>query len=365
MGNKSNKIVAAKGHGQQTHYTQKTILDNPLVYKWPSLDPQDAALILSTLTSIIAPIGEKRSLAAEARSETTAAIVIQKQKAQQSVELQQTQSKLDAVDADSLDVNARIQLQEERKKLEKKLKRKAAVNAEESSVAVNPAPKRKRVDFEATEESIATDQHLAQIWKSLAIGVNTVTKCLSTRNVANLDRKCLKLSMVFVCKADVAAAHLFAHLPAMCYLAGEDVILVPLPAGSEKALSNCLGLKSVMALGVQADSPSFQELYTLVKKIVGPPRIPWMCRPSKTNAPSAAVIAPTDSENPGETEETAPSTTAATAPPTKSNISYYPTNLKTLNVVQGKQSGNGGRGIPAGGASKGKKASKSAANDKK
>ncbi|KAJ3265682.1 RNase P and RNase MRP subunit [Chytriomyces hyalinus] len=365
MGNKSKKIVAAKGHGQQTHNTQKTILDNPLVYKWPSLDPQDAALILSTLTSIIAPIGEKRSRAAAARSETTAAIVIQKQKAQQSAELQQTQSKLDAVDADSLDINARIQLQEERKKLEKKLKRKAAVTAEESSVTVNPAPKRKRVDLEATEESVANDQHLALIWKSLAIGVNTVTNCLSTRNVANPDRKCLNLSMVFVCKADVAAAHLFAHLPTMCYLAGEDVILVPLPAGSEKALSNCLGLKSVIALGVQADSPNFQELYELVKKIVGPPRIPWMWRPSKTRMSSVTA---TDSANAGETAETAPTIppiTAATALPIKSDISYHPTNLKTLNIVQGKQSGNGGRVMPAGGASKGKKASKSSANDKK
>ncbi|KAI8828869.1 hypothetical protein BJ741DRAFT_624801 [Chytriomyces cf. hyalinus JEL632] len=284
MGNKSNKIVAAKGHGQQTHNTQKTILDNPLVYKWPSLDPQDAALILSTLTS----------------------------------------------------------------------------------VTVNPAaPKRKRVDLEAAEESVANDQHLAQIWKSLAIGVNTVTKCLITRNVANPDRQCLKLSMVFVCKADVAAAHLFAHLPAMCYLAGDDVILVPLPAGSEKALSNCLGLKSVIALGVRTDSPSFQELYELVKKIVGPPRIPWMWRQSKKNASPAAVIAPTDSATAPETVPTIPPITSATAPPIKTNISYHPTNLKTLNVAQGKQCGNGGRGMPAGGASKGKKASKSAANDKK
>ncbi|KAJ3234276.1 RNase P and RNase MRP subunit [Chytriomyces hyalinus] len=297
----------------------------------PSLDPQDSALILSTLTSIIAPIGEKRSRAAAARSETTTAIVIQKQKAQQSAELQQTQSKLDAVDADSLDINARIQLQEERKKLEKKLKRKAAVTAEESSVTVNPAPKRKRVDLEATEESVANDQHLALIWKSLAIGVNTVTNCLSIRNVANPDRKCLNLSMVFVCKADVAAAHLFAHLPTMCYLAGEDVILVPLPAGSEKSLSNCLGLKSVIALGVQADSPNFQELYELVKRIVGPPRIPWMGRPSKTNASPAAVIAATDSAT---TAPTIPPIAAATAPAIKSDISYHPTNLKTLNVVQ-------------------------------
>ncbi|PKY37959.1 hypothetical protein RhiirA4_391271 [Rhizophagus irregularis] len=82
------------------------------------------------------------------------------------------------------------------------------------------------------------------------------------------------LEMVFVCKADLLP-QLYSHFPTICNIAG-DVLLVPLPSGASKRISDVVNFKRVSCIGVKINAQEFTKIYKMVKEKVKPVNVPWL-----------------------------------------------------------------------------------------
>ena len=62
--------------------------------------------------------------------------------------------------------------------------------------------------------------------------------------------------MVFVCKNDISPPILYAHMPVMAALS-PSLLLVALPFGAEKRLSELLSVKRVACIGIKVQSDMY------------------------------------------------------------------------------------------------------------
>ncbi|CAG8486298.1 2349_t:CDS:2 [Paraglomus occultum] len=107
--------------------------------------------------------------------------------------------------------------------------------------------------------------------KDIVIGLNAVTRRLESQP-ESLDSL---LRMVFVCKNDISPPILYAHIPVMAAIS-PSLLLVALPFGAERRLSELLSVKRVACIGIKRESTGFDNLYELVQQKVPPISAPWL-----------------------------------------------------------------------------------------
>ncbi|KAG0055244.1 hypothetical protein BGZ83_009176 [Gryganskiella cystojenkinii] len=164
------------------------------------------------------------------------------------------------------------------------------------------------------------------ILKSVCIGINSVTKALerSIQDIANHPSP----SAVFLCKADLAPAHLYSHLGPMIAMLPKT-LLCPLQRGSEQRLSKALGMKAVGAVAVLAGSKEAEDLVMMLERMVEPMSATWlpkvMAAPIKKKATGEGVK---------ETKSMVTSADTASASTTgKSSAVWIPTNIKSVKTT--------------------------------
>ncbi|CAG8773112.1 650_t:CDS:2, partial [Funneliformis caledonium] len=82
------------------------------------------------------------------------------------------------------------------------------------------------------------------------------------------------LEMIFICKADLPP-QFYSHFPTICCIAG-GVLLVPLPLGASKRISEAVNFKRVSCIGVKANSLEFIRIYKMVRDKVKPIDVSWL-----------------------------------------------------------------------------------------
>ncbi|KAJ3023054.1 UNVERIFIED_CONTAM: hypothetical protein HDU68_008817 [Siphonaria sp. JEL0065] len=315
----SKKIRAGKANNNVSDISrtkQKTILDSPFVFQWPSLTPDQGSLLVDTLQALLSPLSLSKTSQSTARSTRNHQIIAKKQSFKTAAKLAQSETLIASTNVSTLSIEEKLKFENERKKLEKKRKRVLESGGLAESGFEDSNSKKLKADFgvsksDAPSKSMEQSASLSELQiqdaklvsDALIVGINSISKSLKNRPQ--------ELGIVFVCKGDIPVAHLYAHLPTMAYLAGEHVYLVGLPKGAEPMLSAALGMSAVAAFGIKTNSPKFNDLYALVKTMVQPPIIPWLPRKSCENKKSTTGIV------------------------------YLETNLKTLNVPEGKGAASG------------------------
>ncbi|RIA94987.1 hypothetical protein C1645_758536 [Glomus cerebriforme] len=127
------------------------------------------------------------------------------------------------------------------------------------------------------------------IRSNICFGINEVTKHLEQMisphhlisanpdyqlSTFSIIKQHHSLEIVFVCKADLLP-QLYSHFPIMCNIAG-DVLLVPLPSGASRRISDLMNFKRVSCIGVKTNAPEFTRIYRMVKEKVKPVNAPWL-----------------------------------------------------------------------------------------
>jgi hypothetical protein len=144
--------------------------------------------------------------------------------------------------------------------------------------ALDKAVKAESNDDEFNKDDTSSNKlkDISSIRSNICIGINEVTKHLErmtnphpllTANpndqLTNSLMKYHLLEMVFVCKADLLP-QLYSHFPTICNIAG-DVLLVPLPSGASKRISDVVNFKRVSCIGVKV----FQTMLFITRVIFG------------------------------------------------------------------------------------------------
>lgn len=119
-------------------------------------------------------------------------------------------------------------------------------------------------DDEFSKDDISSNklENISSIRSNICFGINEVTKHLERMTnphslisanpnyqLSNSLMNYYLLEMVFVCKADLLP-QLYSHFPTICNIAG-DVLLVPLPSGASKRISDVVNFKRVSCIGVK------------------------------------------------------------------------------------------------------------------
>ncbi|KAJ3416399.1 RNase P and RNase MRP subunit [Chytridiales sp. JEL 0842] len=281
----------------------KTILDTPFVFKWPTLSDQDSSLILSTLCSVLQPIGNVRKFEQERHRNTRIQKTIEKNKRVHQSEQSEEMESLLKMDVASMSLDERLEhgkkLERLKKKEEKAKKRRTEDGSGVFVGAGSDAPSKaiagsnsstieteKKVGQLPTDSEIEANTKLATtLSKGVVVGVNDVASVLESM-IARKSKQTptqpktppKEALVVFVCTEDVQPSHLYSHLPSLTYLAGDQVRLCPLPKGAEAAVSNALSYKRVIALAVLTGVAEFNPLIELISSKVEPPNIPWLPR---------------------------------------------------------------------------------------
>lgn len=113
------------------------------------------------------------------------------------------------------------------------------------------------------------------ILKSTILGINAITKALE-RSIQDLAAHPPPTAII-LCKGDLIPSHLYAHLgPMIAMLPG--VLLFPLLRGSERRLSEALGLPAVGALAIKSTEGSreAEDLIMILKGMVEPMTASWL-----------------------------------------------------------------------------------------
>ncbi|KAJ3211215.1 hypothetical protein HDU82_006449 [Entophlyctis luteolus] len=215
--------------------------------------------------SILSPLGNRKATTAASRTARNESAIAKKRKAQLEgavASLQQASSASATIEFVDLESKARAaqdekKLERSKRRLETRDNRDAKKLKGADNVAAGLRNNIAPLDG-PEEESSNNNNPDPLLMSSLAVGINTVTKMLNSDSAT-------KLRVVFVCKFDVVS-HLYSHIPIMAFLAGTNVRLIGLPAGSEAIIAKAMGLKTVIALGIK------------INRLVAAPNIPWLRR---------------------------------------------------------------------------------------
>ncbi|KAF9130411.1 hypothetical protein BGW39_003101 [Mortierella sp. 14UC] len=270
-----------RGEAKKTKIVFKNVLDTPFNIQWPEVTADNNTIVLDTVCEMVKPIRDYHN----------------------------TRPKQDP-------------------KSDKKSK-KPPTNEAAGSASSKPSVALAAVT-EQTSGSTATESTSPlppAILKSTIIGINAITKALE-RSIQDLAAH-PPPAVIILCKGDLIPSHLYAHLgPMIAMLPG--VLLFPLLKGSERRLSEALGLPAVGALAIRSTKGSreAEDLVMLLKGMVEPMAASWLpkvtAKPvAKDTAPSQLVSAPTSTE----------ASTEASSKATAKQAEFIPTNIKTIKTT--------------------------------
>lgn len=190
-----------------------------------------------------------------------------------------------------------------------------------------------------------TESSAPAILRSTILGINAITKALE-RSIQDLTAHPPPTAII-LCKGDLVPSHLYAHLgPMIAMLPG--VLLFPLLRGSERRLSEALGLPAVGALAIQSTEGSreAEDLIMILKGMVEPMTASWLPKltpkpiaKEKTPKQLAATSATISEVGAGTVSSTAPAPVSASgktteAPkPAAQQASFIATNIKTIKTT--------------------------------
>ncbi|KAJ3066878.1 hypothetical protein HDU98_009865 [Podochytrium sp. JEL0797] len=307
---------------QQQNTKQKTILDTPFVFEWPSLSALDSSSVLDTLLPVLSFVGTHRASLSSTRRAHHAKATNKSLLASKLSDLDKVDAALAALETTTpKSIEEKLRKENEKKSLIKKRKSLAASAKKKDQDVTN--------QLESNESDVVHEEppEVKQVMQSLVIGINSIAN--------ELQNDPSSIRAVLVCKSDSVPTQMYAHLPMLTYLAGPHIRLLPLPTGSEVKLAEALGLRSVIAVAIKTNTPLFDPLLLLVESLVKPPSIPWLPRKLIQSATFGAGAAAVD---------------AALFAEVAKDVELMKSRLKTLNIPDGKRgSGGGGRGGRGGG----------------
>ncbi|TPX67919.1 hypothetical protein SpCBS45565_g03475 [Spizellomyces sp. 'palustris'] len=252
----------------------KHVFDSPFQFEWPALSTEDNEEILQALCRLLTSVGEHRQGQCERRKEDVAHKIIARKQSRAAIlaaavkpatqEVPQTLDELEAA-------------------MKKKKKRKGMSGGAIEAPEVLPKP--------LLNPPIDTGIEALAPLQDIVLGINKVTRILEDSCTTAQTFTASQLRLVFLCSGDVPVSHLYAHIPTLTYLAGDNVLLCPFAKGAEAALATALGIKRLTILGIKNDTPRFDDLCALVASRISPPNIPWLQRPSNTNSGTTKSIA--------------------------------------------------------------------------
>ncbi|KAF8979568.1 hypothetical protein BGZ46_005276 [Entomortierella lignicola] len=241
---KGNNRAAATHSGgirseaKKTRVVFKNVLDTPFNIPWPEVTSENNAIVLETLCDLLKPIKGYHN---------------------------------NHTNKDSTKIL--------------KTKKTKKPTKDDSLPKSNPALA--TTNHDTTDTTSISNTPAPAILNSVIIGINAVTKSLE-RSIQNLASHSPP-SAVFLCKGDLAPSHLYSHLgPMIAMLPG--VKLFPLLRGSEKSLSESLGMQAVGALAIKAgegESKEAEDLLMILDRMVEPINVSWLPKvkkPITTNA---------------------------------------------------------------------------------
>ncbi|KAF8931566.1 hypothetical protein BGZ52_012316 [Haplosporangium bisporale] len=166
----------------------------------------------------------------------------------------------------------------------------AEINKEKKSKKKEAKEKSKKTTHEVTKPNPAlaatatpslalnpTTTEIPHILTHTVIGINSVTKELekSIQNIKDHPPP----SAVYVCKGDLSPSHLYSHIGTMVAML-PGTLLFPLTRGSEKKLSEALGMQAVGAVAIKAASVNATDLVMVTSRMVEPINVPWLPKAS-------------------------------------------------------------------------------------
>ncbi|KAF9364106.1 hypothetical protein BGX34_002473 [Mortierella sp. NVP85] len=233
-----------RAEAKKTKAVFKHVLETPFSIPWPEVTPENNAIVLDVLCDLIAPIREYHRTRCSSESK-------------------QSTSK---------------------KNKNKKNKSKDASKDEEGSSRPNTALATADIDPSpaSKEASVSSTSQRPSILDFTIIGINAITKSLE-RSIQDLVTH-PPPSAIFLCKGDLVPAHLYTHLGPMIAMLPKTVVF-PLLKGSERKLSEALGMPAVGALAIKArtgqDAADVQckeadDLIMILERMVEPINVSWL-----------------------------------------------------------------------------------------
>ncbi|KAL2918656.1 RNase P and RNase MRP subunit [Polyrhizophydium stewartii] len=271
---RTERTVHAKAADRRPVF--KHVLGQPLVMDWPTVSEDAQAAIFDELQESLGPaVAARKALAQQRRRERSNA-----RKAAAGSDME-TDTGTDG-------------------KPSRRRKRGAAANAGKATLPDGAEAAVKRARCEIDPETASLPEPL----RGIVAGINAVTvqlEKLVARQAAvsrekggsatagsgaasdlSADHK-PDLRCVLVCRGDMPAGHLYAHLPAMAALLDPQVRMCALSAGAERKLADTLGLKRASVVGVRSGVPSLERLCELVEASTTPLKAPWLKKASTTS----------------------------------------------------------------------------------
>lgn len=143
-----------------------------------------------------------------------------------------------------------VEINKEKKSKKKEAKEKSKKTAQEGA-KINPALA--TIETPSSASNPPTTE-TPPILAHTVIGINSVTKELekSIQNIKDHPPP----SAVYVCKGDLSPSHLYSHIGTMVAML-PGTLLFPLTRGSEKKLSEALGMQAVGAVAIKVPTLLF------------------------------------------------------------------------------------------------------------
>ncbi|KAG0365004.1 hypothetical protein BC939DRAFT_504237 [Gamsiella multidivaricata] len=220
-----------RAEAKKTKVVFKNVLDTPFNIPWPEVTSEDNTIVLDVLCDLLKPIRE----------------------------LHNTH-------------HNRSSIKPKQEKSGKASKKASSDSNSTASSGPNPALASMN---EETPKSSSAPQSLPppEILRSTVIGINAITKALE-RSIDNISSHPAP-SAIFICKGDLVPAHLYSHLgPMVAMLPG--TVLFPFLRGSERKLSEALGMPAVGAVAIKAGSKEAEGLIMILGRIVEPIMVSWL-----------------------------------------------------------------------------------------
>ncbi|KAF9285096.1 hypothetical protein BGZ88_009665 [Linnemannia elongata] len=293
-----------RGEAKKTKVVFKNVLDTPFNIQWPEVTADNNAIVLDTVCDMIKPIRDYHNTRPKPEAKPD--------KKQKKPSANDT-----AMSASSKPSTALATL----------------ANISSSAAALQPST------------GSTTESSAPAILRSTILGINAITKALE-RSIQDLAAHPPPTAII-LCKGDLVPSHLYAHLgPMIAMLPG--VLLFPLLRGSERRLSEALGLPAVGALAIQSTEGSreAEDLIMILKGMVEPMTASWLPKVTprpiakeKTPKQPAATSATISEVGAGTVSSTAPAPVSASgktteAPkPAAQQASFIATNIKTIKTT--------------------------------
>ncbi|KAF9956890.1 hypothetical protein BGZ72_002361 [Mortierella alpina] len=314
-----------RAEAKKTRVVFKNVLDTPFNIPWPEVTSENNAIVLDVLCDLMKPIREYRRSGRKTKSNT---------------------EKVDSTavpGASNLSTAPHSSVKDNAAKSSKP-KRALAVTHHDPQ---QPQSIINTKELQLTEMK-STPTEPPVILESTTIGLNAVTKSLE-RSIRDL-RSYPPPKVVFLCKGDLAPSHLYNHLGPMIATLPNTTLLFPLLKGSEKKLSEALGMQAVGALAIHAQtkgagatdagsiSRETEDLIMILGRMVEPMSVSWLPKALPPPLPKVDKSKKDTSKDPtlstpAPAATTKENTLSSTSPPVVSAFASHPTSTTATPLI--------------------------------